>query len=126
MSCSGKITNELPLIGEDIIIPLETVNKKSIREEKAKNNLNASLKQLNDMVCSNGVGENHILTTEQIVDRCFPDFYKACQAVKKSSKLCSKCNNPARHLCSGCNLVYYCDKNCQNTAWPEHKKTCGK
>ena len=45
------------------------------------------------------------------------------------SKLMEECNNCWRksfHLlfCGRCKKTKYCDKNCQRTHWPQHKKSC--
>ena len=40
----------------------------------------------------------------------------------KSTK-CAQCNNPASKKCT-CQLVYYCNKECQKMNWREHKSLC--
>ncbi len=27
-------------------------------------------------------------------------------------------------ICSGCDVVYYCDRNCQDNHWHQHRETC--
>jgi MYND finger len=41
-------------------------------------------------------------------------------------KQCEKCQKTGSHLlrCGRCRVIFYCDKTCQQTAWPQHKKTC--
>ena len=43
-----------------------------------------------------------------------------------SKKLCSKCGKESDTLkkCTACKCVWYCDKDCQNRHWKEHKKEC--
>jgi len=42
------------------------------------------------------------------------------------TKLCSACgkNSDALQKCRACKCVWYCDKDCQNRHWKEHKKEC--
>jgi len=42
------------------------------------------------------------------------------------TKLCSKCGKESDTLkkCRDCKCVSYCDKDCQNRHWKEHKKEC--
>lgn len=41
---------------------------------------------------------------------------------------CATCGKEATHVCSRCKAgrfpSYYCDKNCQQSDWKEHKKLC--
>eukprot|EP00884_Botryococcus_braunii_P005384 jgi/Botrbrau1/14847/Bobra.0326s0001.1 len=41
---------------------------------------------------------------------------------------CGKCNKDGDgvklKLCSGCNIVFYCGRDCQVLHWPSHKATC--
>jgi hypothetical protein len=39
---------------------------------------------------------------------------------------CDNCGEPAQLRCSKCSVVYYCDKECQKTAWSAHKKVCAE
>ncbi|KAF2825344.1 hypothetical protein CC86DRAFT_371049 [Ophiobolus disseminans] len=42
-----------------------------------------------------------------------------------NSKPCSTCSGgPAKRRCSRCKSAYYCDKNCQKTAWKTHRTVC--
>ena len=43
-----------------------------------------------------------------------------------TKKLCSKCGKESDTLkkCTACKCVWYCDKDCQNRHWKEHKKEC--
>ena len=42
------------------------------------------------------------------------------------NKPCGHCGKPeGKQRCSRCKVVYYCGRECQNTDWKEHKKTCG-
>ena len=43
-----------------------------------------------------------------------------------TKKLCSKCGKESDKLkkCTACKCVWYCDKDCQNRHWKEHKKEC--
>jgi hypothetical protein len=34
------------------------------------------------------------------------------------------CDNPGKHLCSGCGEEIYCSKECQKSHWTTHKKAC--
>jgi len=38
--------------------------------------------------------------------------------------VCATCGCPAKQWCSKCNSIYFCGKDCQRQAWPEHKKLC--
>jgi len=40
--------------------------------------------------------------------------------------LCSACGKKSNTLknCTACECVWYCDKDCQNKHWKEHKKEC--
>ena len=42
------------------------------------------------------------------------------------TKLCSECgkNSDTLMKCTACKCVWYCDKDCQNRHWKEHKKEC--
>ena len=42
------------------------------------------------------------------------------------TKLCSKCGKESDTLkkCTACKCVWYCDKECQNRHWKEHKTEC--
>ena len=42
------------------------------------------------------------------------------------TKMCSKCGKKSNALmkCRACKCVWYCDKDCQNKHWKEHKKEC--
>lgn len=39
-------------------------------------------------------------------------------------KLCNFCNLSATNICSGCNKIYYCSKQCQVNDWLNHKLVC--
>ena len=42
--------------------------------------------------------------------------------------MCNSCKKDGKRtemkLCGGCKTVHYCNKECQLTAWKNHKKTC--
>ena len=42
------------------------------------------------------------------------------------TKMCSSCGKKSNTLkkCMACKCVWYCDKECQNKHWKEHKKEC--
>ncbi|KAF3002142.1 hypothetical protein E8E14_002909 [Neopestalotiopsis sp. 37M] len=46
--------------------------------------------------------------------------------VQITKHVCSHCNKPNESLssCAGCQLVQYCDKQCQTTHWSKHKRDC--
>lgn len=47
--------------------------------------------------------------------------------IAQGDKLCNSCYNPdVSKKCSGCDFVYYCDKECQRADWPDHKAQCHK
>ena len=43
-----------------------------------------------------------------------------------TKNMCSKCERKSDALkkCTACKCVWYCDKDCQNKHWKEHKKEC--
>ena len=43
-----------------------------------------------------------------------------------TKKLCSACGKKSNTLmkCRACKCVWYCDKECQNKHWKEHRKEC--
>jgi len=44
-----------------------------------------------------------------------------------ASHLCESCRNcDCIKRCSGCQMVYYCNEECQKTDWFEHKLYCGE
>jgi hypothetical protein len=40
--------------------------------------------------------------------------------------MCKNCSKINRHMfqCSGCKMVRYCNRECQEKDWSEHKKSC--
>lgn len=47
--------------------------------------------------------------------------------VYKETGVCNQCGKfPCLKRCSGCQMVYYCDKNCQKKDWKTHKPHCYK
>ena len=58
----------------------------------------------------------HIIKSVQVID------HKSTM----STKLCSACGEKSDALmkCRACKCVWYCDKDCQNRHWKEHKKEC--
>jgi hypothetical protein len=42
------------------------------------------------------------------------------------TRLCANtgCDNPGKHLCSGCGEEIYCSKECQKAHWTTHKVAC--
>ena len=40
------------------------------------------------------------------------------------SKICGRCPNAAKHVCSGCKRVFYCGKKCQRDDWKLHRLVC--
>ncbi|XP_067685859.1 uncharacterized protein [Haliotis asinina] len=47
-------------------------------------------------------------------------------APRPSTHSCDNCGRTSTECkkCTGCHLVYYCDRACQKKAWPEHKHAC--
>ena len=45
---------------------------------------------------------------------------------ESATKLCSACGKKSDSLlkCRSCKCVWYCDKDCQNRHWKEHRKEC--
>jgi len=40
---------------------------------------------------------------------------------------CAYCHKSgAQNTCGRCELVYYCDEDCQRNDWPNHKQSCGE
>jgi hypothetical protein len=94
-----------------------------------------------DWLLENGadvdVTDNNGLSPMQLV-QSFPSFRKKFTAanLKKnkqerreamkmgSYQVCVVCENPAEKRCSGCYVVWYCDIECQNKNWSEHKSQC--
>lgn len=37
---------------------------------------------------------------------------------------CGHCTKPTRTRCAGCHVLYFCSKECQKSAWSEHKAEC--
>ena len=49
------------------------------------------------------------------------------QLIANGEKLCNNCYNPdVSKRCTGCDFVYYCDKDCQRANWSFHKAQCHK
>ncbi|XP_067685852.1 uncharacterized protein [Haliotis asinina] len=48
------------------------------------------------------------------------------QGSSPSTHSCGSCGRTSAECkkCTGCHLVYYCDRVCQKKAWPEHKHVC--
>ena len=55
---------------------------------------------------------------------------QAMVLVKQLNPICSTCHTHGNmvklKLCTGCSLVYYCNKDCQRKDWKHHKSTCLK
>ena len=53
-------------------------------------------------------------------------YKKYMNLIFRYSRRCFTCysKNEKNKKCSGCNLVYYCSKECQIQEWLEHKKIC--
>ena len=48
-------------------------------------------------------------------------------SVPKSERYCLSCgNNECKKRCSQCQIVYFCNRECQLQAWPSHKESCYK
>jgi hypothetical protein len=39
---------------------------------------------------------------------------------------CFHCGSGSAKACQGCRLAYFCSRECQRQAWPEHKLACQK
>lgn len=46
------------------------------------------------------------------------------QPIYEFLSLCSVCGKEATTKCSICKKAYYCSKECQKNAWPQHKPVC--
>jgi len=56
-----------------------------------------------------------------------PEVDSYAQGNQKSIFLCANCGKAGSAklpTCTSCKLVRYCDKHCQRTAWPAHRKLC--
>lgn len=42
----------------------------------------------------------------------------------KQEQICACCKEPASTRCTGCRLVFYCDRECQRKDWKSHKDIC--
>ena len=116
-------------------------------EDEKKERLNFSINGINNIVYG-GFSEN-----SQEYEECFQNFYSACKNASKDNDICKDndiiidnivekslekqkkkirattcvvCKKITKYLCSGCNSVYYCDKECQSKEWKIHKLTCNK
>ena len=110
-------------------------------EDDKREQLNVALNGINNIV-SNGYSKN-----SQEYEECFQNFFSACKNASKSEDIvvdniienavdkkkkkirtttCVVCEKITKHLCSICNLVYYCNKECQLKQWKIHKLTCNK
>ena len=58
---------------------------------------------------------------------CMDDMKREAESMKKT-EICGGCNRsvPRKGMlkCSGCNYLMYCNEECQNKHWPEHKHDC--
>lgn len=50
------------------------------------------------------------------------------ETLMKSMRECNSCGLKVKKLrmCSGCEKVWYCDRECQRQHWPAHKAACAK
>lgn len=47
--------------------------------------------------------------------------------IASPEKLCNNCGASARFACNGCNMVFYCGKDCQRSSWKiDHKGKCAR
>ena len=46
------------------------------------------------------------------------------KVVDTIKKTCNFCGKDATKICSKCNIVYYCNRDCQRNDWKTHKKDC--
>ena len=46
------------------------------------------------------------------------------EEIPDDSGPCPACGKIATTKCTGCKLVYYCNRNCQKKDWKLHKSSC--
>ena len=68
------------------------------------------------------------LSTVEGVDLKSPGATKPPENTNSNVARCGHCEEPKKslQLCARCQKVRYCSKECQKSAWKEHKKDCGK
>ena len=62
-------------------------------------------------------------------EKCKNEFFEETKKDKELNPccqciFCKKHSEKVMKKCSRCKLVYYCDKNCQQSDWPNHKINC--
>ena len=77
MSNSSETTNKVAMNEQKNVSSLKDDTIKNTSKADAKAKLNASIKQMNDMIYS-----NPSLTNDEIVNLCYPAFFEACNSWK--------------------------------------------
>lgn len=67
--------------------------------------------------------EVHLFTQPSHVVGCYRSATARLSAVCRN---CHACEGHVKSRCSVCEVVYYCDEECQRQDWQYHRATCGE
>lgn len=103
---------ELPEIKENIMRAAKAIGYKAIARRQADVFLNKSMEEIVELAKQ--------LNAAYVSD----SWEKMVPFASDTSQVCGNCKKIATKKCYQCGEVYYCDRECQVTDWPQHKLQC--